>query len=168
MFRDELIIQASEILDVYKAKGLKLSCAESCTGGLLAALFTEISGSSTVFEGGFVTYSNTMKHHILGVSAEALENFGAVSEQVALEMAERCRQKTSADIAVGITGIAGPTGGTADKPVGLVYIGISTENHAQVEGHLYQGNRTEVRVQALKSALILIKSVLTTSFVSSA
>jgi PncC family amidohydrolase len=160
MFPEHLVTQASHILETCKAKGLKLSCAESCTGGLLSALFTEIAGSSAVFEGGFVSYSNMMKQLFLNVRSDSLAECGAVSERVAMEMASHCRSVTRTDISIGITGIAGPEGGTPDKPVGLVYIGISTENHAQVERHLYQGNRTEVRIQAVESALVLISTVL--------
>ncbi len=166
MFREEHLAKASAILDNCKAKGLKISCAESCTGGLLSALFTEISGSSAVFEGGFVTYSNALKQSLLNVRSDSLELFGAVSERVAMEMASQCRNATKADISVGITGIAGPTGGTPDKPVGLVYIGISTANHAEVKKHHFQGNRDEIRLQAVEHSLLMIESLLATSFVS--
>lgn len=160
MFPDKQIKDATKILETCKRKGLKISCAESCTGGLLSALLTEIPGSSAVFEGGFVSYSNMMKQLFLNVRSDSLAECGAVSERVAMEMAFHCRSVTKTDIAIGITGIAGPDGGTPDKPVGLVYIAVSTANHAQVERHLYQGNRAEVRVQAVESALALISNVL--------
>ncbi len=168
MFREELITQAKAILDKCKGKGLKIACAESCTGGLLSALFTHIPGSSAVFEGGFVTYSNSLKLTLLGVHADSLAECGAVSERVAMEMAGNARKHSKADITISITGIAGPDGGTPEKPVGLVYIGISTENHAEVHKYLFKGDRTEIRLQSVEQALNLISAVLTTSFVSSA
>ena len=107
-------------------RGMTFSCAESCTGGLIAKRITDISGSSAVFLGGCVTYANSVKQGLLGVREETLAQFGAVSEQTAIEMAEGVRRQTGADIGVSTTGIAGPTGGTPEKPVGTVFVAIST------------------------------------------
>ena len=166
MFREDHFKKAASILETCKSKRLKVSCAESCTGGLLAALLTEIPGSSAVFEGGFVSYSNMMKQLFLNVRSDSLEEYGAVSERVAMEMAAHCRSVTKTSIAIGITGIAGPEGGTTDKPVGLVYIAVSTPNHAEVKRHVFKGNRSEVRLQAVEHALTMIESALATSFSS--
>ncbi|MGE0755029.1 MAG: CinA family protein, partial [Alphaproteobacteria bacterium] len=116
-----LLKQAESILQRCKAKGFMMSTAESCTGGMLGALFTEIPGSSAAYEGGVVSYSNTLKHHLLGVPQELLDQHGAVSKQAAEHMARGMQAKAGSDIAISVTGIAGPGGGTAEKPVGLVY-----------------------------------------------
>ncbi len=115
------------VVDYLHKNGLTLACAESCTGGLIAKRITDIAGCSDVFLGGCVTYSNEAKQSLLGVSGESLEKYGAVSEQVAREMAKGVREKLRADIGVSATGIAGPGGGSKEKPVGTVYVGISTK-----------------------------------------
>jgi nicotinamide-nucleotide amidase len=128
----DLMATARVVLDVARAASLKVTTAESCTGGLIAASLTEIAGSSDVFERGFVTYSNQSKTELLGVPADLITQSGAVSEAVARAMAEGALAHARADIAVAVTGIAGPGGGTADKPVGLVFIGAakrSLPNH---------------------------------------
>jgi nicotinamide-nucleotide amidase len=122
MFTPELLARAEKLLADARAKGLKIASAESCTGGLVAGLLTEIPGSSDVFSCGFVTYSNQAKQDLLGVPTSLLEKDGAVSASVARAMALGALQHSQADIAVAITGIAGPGGGTATKPVGTVYI----------------------------------------------
>ena len=114
-----------------REKGLTFACAESCTGGLIAKRITDISGCSDVFLGGCVTYANSVKQNILGVRAETLDSVGAVSEQTALEMAEGIRKQTGADIGVSTTGIAGPTGGTPEKPVGTVFVAISAKEYSK-------------------------------------
>lgn len=115
-----------------KERGMTLACAESCTGGLVAKRITDLAGSSEVFLGGCVTYSNEAKQTLLGVSEESLARYGAVSEQVAREMARGVRERLGADVGVSLTGIAGPGGGSEEKPVGTVYVGISTEGGEQV------------------------------------
>ena len=112
------------VVKTLKEKGLTIACAESCTGGLICKRLTDIPGSSACVLGGFVTYTNEMKIEQLGVSADTLEKYGAVSQQTALEMARGARKATSADIAVGITGIAGPDGGSEEKPVGTVWVAV--------------------------------------------
>lgn len=132
---------------------MKVATAESCTGGLIAAAITEISGSSAYFERGFVTYSNEAKMEQLDVNPITLQAFGAVSEQCARLMARGAFAHSLADIAVSVTGIAGPDGGTRDKPVGLVYIGLSTDDHAEVHKHIFDGDRTSIRQQTVKAAV---------------
>jgi nicotinamide-nucleotide amidase len=118
---DALVSEAETLLALCRARGLKLATAESCTGGLIAATLTEVPGSSYVFERGFVTYSNEAKVESLGVRAELIERHGAVSDEVARAMAAGALAASRADIAVAVTGVAGPGGGTAEKPVGLVH-----------------------------------------------
>ena len=119
MFSLDLLIRAEALLGAYRQTGLRLVTAESCTGGLVAGCLTEIAGSSDVVERGFVTYSNASKQEVLGVSAEVIDRLGAVSAEVALAMAEGALARSRAQVAVSITGIAGPGGATTDKPVGL-------------------------------------------------
>ena len=145
------------LVDILKNKGLKLATAESCTGGMIAALITEISGSSAVFEGCFVTYSNAMKTKLLGVDEKLLEVHGAVSEEVAKAMVQGALAKTGADIAVSVTGIAGPTGGSADKPVGLVYIAVATKNNIVCDKKLFTGDREQVRKSAVVHAIAMLQ-----------
>lgn len=114
-----------KVVELLKEKNLTFTCAESCTGGLIAKRITDVSGSSSVFECGVVSYSNRIKHEILGVTTETLEKFGAVSEECAKEMVKGVLSLTKADIAVAVTGIAGPSSDGTDKPVGLVYIAFS-------------------------------------------
>lgn len=135
--------------------GMKLSTAESCTGGMIAARITSVSGASGCFDCGVVTYSNEQKHRLLGVSLETLEKYGAVSKETALEMCRGVRELAGADIGVSVTGIAGPTGGTLDKPVGTVWIGICSKETCKAERFLFDGCREEVREQTVIKALEL-------------
>jgi nicotinamide-nucleotide amidase len=160
MFPDRLRNLALLILDDAEQARLKICTAESCTGGLLAALFTEIPGSSSVFERGFVTYSNRAKEEMLGVPGDALADYGAVSEPVARMMAEGALGASRANIAVGITGVAGPGGGTKMKPVGTVHIACARENRAIIHEQLQLGEigRDAVRMAAVETALGLIQA----------
>ena len=130
-------------------KNLTIASAESCTGGLVAAAITDVPGISAVFSEGFVTYANQAKMKHLSVSEETLAVYGAVSEQTAKEMAEGVRRRTGSDIGVSTTGIAGPGGGTKEKPVGLVYIGVSTKDGTAVEELHLSGSREEIRKQTV-------------------
>jgi nicotinamide-nucleotide amidase len=160
MFPERLRNLALLILDDAEQARLKIATAESCTGGLLAALFTEIPGSSSVFERGFVTYSNRAKEEMLGVPGDALADYGAVSEPVARMMAEGALNASRANIAVGITGVAGPGGGTKMKPVGTVHIACARENRAIIHEHLQLGeiSRDAIRMAAVETALNLIQA----------
>jgi len=143
-----------------KAAGAKLVTAESCTGGWVAQAVTSIGGSSDWFERGFVTYSNEAKRELLGVKAGTLQKHGAVSEQTAREMAKGALRKSRATIAVAVTGVAGPTGGTAAKPVGMVCFSWATRQALKSETRRFRGNRQSVRrqsvVHALKGVLALV------------
>jgi nicotinamide-nucleotide amidase len=158
----EMKDRAAALLDAYKAKGLKIATAESCTGGLVAALLTEISGSSAVVERGFVTYSNEAKTDLVGVPADLIAAHGAVSEPVARAMAEGALTHSRADVTVGITGVAGPTGGTATKPVGLVHFGLARKGSATVHLERRYGDlgRETVRRRAVEDALSLLEQTL--------
>ncbi|NOZ75289.1 MAG: competence/damage-inducible protein A [FCB group bacterium] len=140
-----------------KAFGLTLAVAESCTGGLLSHRLTNTPGSSEYFPGGIVTYSNAMKMNILGVKEETLNSFGAVSAETAREMAAGVRRKTGADIGIGITGIAGPGGGTKDKPVGLVYIGLAVEAGTVAKKYEFSHDRETNKLLSTQAALNLLR-----------
>ena len=142
-------------INLLKKFNLTVSTAESCTGGLVASAITEISGSSAFFGMGVVTYANEAKMKLLGVKSDTLTAYGAVSEQTAKEMAEGILSLSDSDVSISVTGIAGPTGGTPEKPVGLVYIGISGEfGTFSYENH-FAGNRSQVRAQTVEKAFKL-------------
>ena len=133
--------------------GLTVGCAESCTAGLVASSIADVPGASQVLQGGVVSYTEAVKQSMLGVSLETLETVGAVSEKCACEMAAGAREALGCDIAVSVTGFAGPGGGTADNPVGTVYIGISTKNLLFAKRFLFSGERAAVRHAACEAAL---------------
>lgn len=134
-----------------------MTSAESCTGGLIAAAMTDRAGSSSVYERGFITYSNESKVELLGVKPATLETFGAVSDAVAREMAAGALSNSRADIAVSVTGIAGPGGGSPEKPVGLVFIGIAhRDGLLNVSPHIFDGGRLSIRQQTVETALRLL------------
>lgn len=149
-------------LNLLKAKNLKLTTAESCTGGLLAYQFTKLSGASEVFCGGVISYANAIKQKWLKVDSQSLETFGAVSESVVGQMTKGALELSGADIALATSGIAGPLGGSAQKPVGLVFISVQGKNKgAKIERHCFKGTRTSIQKQACESAIImLIREVL--------
>ena len=139
---------------VCRRRRIVVGVAESCTGGGLAAAITRLSGSAKWFDRGFVTYSNDAKRELLGVSARSLEQHGAVSEEVAREMARGVLKRSPADVAVSITGIAGPTGGSRSKPVGLVWFAWATRNGlVQSRSFRFPGGRVEVRIQSVAVAI---------------
>jgi len=148
---------ANLVLNLCLERKLKVATAESCTGGLIAAALTEIAGSSAVFDRSFVTYSNEAKMDLLGVEEATLQAYGAVSEETAREMAEGAVAHSLADLAVSVTGIAGPTGATPGKPVGLVWFGLATKGAAtKTLHHVFEGDRASVRRSALRTALSLL------------
>lgn len=145
--------KAVELLIKYN---LTVTTAESCTGGLIAATLVNVPGISGQFKEGYITYSNEAKEKLLGVSHETLETYGAVSSQTAEEMARGAKQSANADISIVSTGIAGPDGGTKEKPAGLVYLACCYKNHVKTERHLFSGDRQAVRKAAVCKALELM------------
>ncbi len=143
-----------------REKSLTMATAESCTGGLIAHRITNVSGSSDYFEAGFVTYSNRAKTLFLAVPKDVIEKRGAVSNEVARSMAEGARNATGADIGLAVTGIAGPTGGTMEKPVGTVYIGVSCSAGTFVRHFLFTGTRRRIKNQTSEAALSLVLNCL--------
>lgn len=161
MIDPAVLTQAEELLALYRAHGLRLVTAESCTGGLIAATLTAIAGSSDVVERGFVTYSNEAKAEMLGVDPGLIAEVGAVSEQVARAMVVGALERSRADVALGVTGIAGPGGATATKPVGLVFLGVWRRGAAPVvERHVFPGNRAAVRAASVAAAFRLARAAL--------
>ena len=149
-----------EIGRLLSAQRLTLATAESCTGGLVAHRITNVAGSSTYFVGGLVAYANKAKEALLGVRHETLVTHGAVSEQTAREMASGARLRLGADVAVAVTGIAGPTGGTPEKPVGLVYIALSAPDAERCQRHVWGGDRLANKEQSAGSVLDLLLAYL--------
>lgn len=141
-------------------KGLSITTAESCTGGLIAGTIINAPGASAVLNEGYITYSNEAKVRLVGVSKETLNTYGAVSEQTALEMAVGAAKAANADVALSSTGIAGPGGGTKEKPVGLVYIGCCVCGKTKVIKCQLSGSRTENRIQTVHEALLLVMELL--------
>ncbi len=157
MIDSDLRARAEAVLDACRARELKVATAESCTGGLISACLTDIAGSSSVFERGFVTYSNEAKEEILGVPTEVILVEGAVSDAVVTAMANGALENSLADISVAVTGIAGPTGGGADKPVGLVYLATARRGGTtRPEHQVFPGDRAEVRRATAAKALELM------------
>lgn len=146
---------AQELVRGLADKKLTVATAESCTGGMIASAITDIAGASYVFHQGFVTYANDAKQKLLGVSPDTLREVGAVSEEVAAQMAFGVRKKSGANLGISATGIAGPTGGSEQKPLGLVYIGISTPDKTFVMKYNFEGGRNVVREQTVLKALQL-------------
>lgn len=144
---------AQQVGEALKAHGKMLVTAESCTGGGVAQAITMISGSSAWFDRGFVTYSNTAKEEMLGVSPDTLEQYGAVSEQTVREMAEGALQYSRAQVALSVSGVAGPTGGTPEKPVGMVWFAWGTNKSVQAVCHQIPGDRDAVRAKSVQIAL---------------
>ena len=159
MYPDRLRNLCLLTMDEARERRIKIATAESCTGGLLAGLFTEFSGSSDIFDRGFVTYSNRAKEEVLGIPGDLIADYGAVSEAVARLMAEAALEISRANLALSITGIAGPGGGTPMKPVGTVHIACARENKAVLHEACYFGDigRHEVRMATLETALNMIR-----------
>ena len=161
MFSNELYIKADQLLASCRQKNILLSTAESCTGGLIIGLLTEIAGSSDVVDRGFVTYSNDAKSQLLGVSSETLEQYGAVSMQAVKEMALGAMKNSKANAAIAVSGIAGPGGGSTDKPVGLVHLAV-TYNDKLIHHELRLGDigRANVRLETIDKALDLLECII--------
>lgn len=155
---DEEVTLEESIVELLKAQNLTLTTAESCTGGMLAARLTNVSGVSEVFKQGFVTYSNRAKRKLLDVKKNTLKTYGAVSEKTAKEMAKNGAFITGSDICVSVTGLAGPGGGTEEKPVGLVYIACAYQNEVRVKEFHFKGNRNKIRQLSTVNALTLLRN----------
>ena len=164
MFPSAMLDEAARLLDAFRAHGLRLVTAESCTGGLIAALLTEIAGSSNVVERGFVTYSNEAKQENLGVPQLLIEQHGAVSDAVARAMAEGALKHSHADIAVSVTGVAGPGSGSEAKPVGLVHLAAARIGAPTLHRECRFGDigRDQVRLKSVEVALTLLRCALET------
>jgi nicotinamide-nucleotide amidase len=157
MLDNDTLAAAAALLDACRARGIMLATAESCTGGLIAAALTAIAGSSDVVDRGFVTYSNEAKQELLSVPAELLAAHGAVSEPVARAMAEGALARSRARRAISVTGVAGPGGGTAAKPVGLVWFGLARrDGPTETHRHIFPGDRTAIRAASVSVALATI------------
>lgn len=158
MFDEAMLDEAGRLLELCRSRRLKIATAESCTGGLVAGLLTSIAGSSDVFERGFVTYSNEAKAQSLGVDAALIARHGAVSPDVARAMAKGTLDRSLADLAVSVTGVAGPGGGTAAKPVGLVYFGCARRDGGATtfERRFGERSRHEIRLASVATALTLL------------
>jgi nicotinamide-nucleotide amidase len=160
MIGEATLTEAAALLALLRGRGLMLATAESCTGGLIAGALTHVPGSSDVVDRGFVTYSNAAKTEMLDVPAALIAEVGAVSEPVAAAMAEGGIRHSRADVAVSVTGIAGPGGGSAEKPVGLVWFGCARRGFATVTMHVvFPGDRAAVRAQTVDAAFALIRRV---------
>jgi len=153
-----ILNSVKDIVVKFTKNNLKLAIAESCTGGYISNAITNISGASKVFELGIICYSNNSKIAFLNVDPDRIDQFGAVSEIVAKQLAYNIRVLSNVDIGIGITGIAGPTGGTAEKPVGLVFIGFSTEKNTIVEKHQFKAERITFKEKVLEKVLSLLQN----------
>ena len=158
VFPPEIEALASRIVREFTLRNLTLATAESCTGGLIAGALTEISGSSAVVDRGFVTYSNRAKVEMLGVDEKVLVSFGAVSRETALQMVAGALRRSGADLAVAVTGVAGPTGGTAEKPVGLVHIAARRRAGRVIHREMRYGDlgRSGIRLATVRTALEML------------
>lgn len=153
---EELLELAGRVGAACRDRGLRIGTAESCTGGLVASVITEVPGSSDYFLGGFVTYSNDLKTGLVDVPADVLEAHGAVSAQVARAMADGARRRLTVDVAVAVTGVAGPDGGTAAKPVGLTYVAVADAEGDDVRRHVWDSDRTGNKRLSAAAALDLV------------
>ena len=151
-------LKAKHLSDLLVSKGLTISVAESCTGGSLSSSLTSISGASSYFNCGFITYSNQSKIDMLGVSPESIEMYGAVSEKVAHEMVTGAGQRSHSNLAVSITGIAGPSGGSASKPVGMVCLGFFCDGSVTTTTQFFSGSRSDIVSQSVTFALVELSS----------
>ncbi|MFT7432714.1 MAG: nicotinamide-nucleotide amidase [Alphaproteobacteria bacterium] len=161
MFSENILHLAEKAIKQATDAGITISTAESCTGGLVIAALTEVSGSSTVVNRGFITYTNQAKMDMVAVKAETLEKYGAVSAQTVNEMAIGAREKSGSDIAVSVSGIAGPMGGSAEKPVGLVHFALADKNGITLQKTIFKGDRQSVRMQTVEAVLkMILKNIL--------
>jgi len=150
-----------EVIDKLLAKNITITTAESCTGGLIASQITKYPGVSAIYPGSVVSYSNEIKMKLLKVKEQTLIDFGAVSKECVLQMLSGVEELMGADIAVAVSGIAGPDGGTKEKPVGLVFIGVKYKDNIVIKRNVFSGDRNEVQKQAKERAFLMVKDILT-------
>lgn len=148
---------AEEVVELLKERGFSITCAESCTGGLLCATLVNVAGASMVLKSSLVTYAEEAKKELLGVQESTLRKFGVVSEETAYEMARGAACFAKADVALSVTGIAGPGGGTPEKPVGLICIGCYVRGNIETQKYIFKGDRLQIREQSVDKALELVK-----------
>ena len=160
----DILDRIEKLVKNFSEKNLKISVAESCTGGFISHMFTNISGSSKVFERGIVCYSNQSKIDLLNVDPTIIEKYGAVSEQVVKQLAYNIRVLSNVDVGIGISGIAGPTGGTPEKPVGLVFIGVSTEKDIIVHKVSFKADRIIFKSKVLEKIIYFLEELLQKNF----
>jgi nicotinamide-nucleotide amidase len=161
MHPENLLPRAARLIDLYRARGWRVATAESCTGGLITAILTEIAGSSDVVDRGFVTYSNEAKTELLGVPAALIAANGAVSDAVAAAVAAGAMANARADVVVSVTGIAGPGGGTVEKPVGLVWFGCAVRSRGrETKAVIFPGDRAAIRIASVATAFDLFEAAL--------
>ena len=156
----DILERIEKLVKNFSEKKLKISVAESCTGGFVSHMFTNISGASKVFERGIVCYSNAAKIELLNVDPTIIERYGAVSEQVVKQLASNIRVLSNVDIGIGISGIAGPTGGTPEKPVGIVFIGVSTEKDTIVQKFRFKTDRITFKRKVLEKIVYFLEELL--------
>ena len=159
-FSKKLLVSAAKIVRRWAKKKWKIATAESCTGGLIAACITEIPGASKIFQQGYITYSDSSKNKILNVSINSIQKFGAVSKEVAILMAKGLYSKNKCDLSVSVTGIAGPSGGRRDKPVGLTYIALKSEKINFCGKFLFSGDRRKIRLATLEKTILMISKLM--------
>ncbi len=147
---------AERLVSLLTARQMTCATAESCTGGGIGAAITSVSGASAVYKGGIISYANEAKENLLGVKSVTLAQHGAVSPETAAQMAQGARQKLKVDLAVSVTGVAGPTGGTPEKPVGLVWFGVASARGTFTEKHIFAGDRAEIRAATAEQAIELL------------
>ena len=157
---DKINKQSEELLKICKLNKISLTTAESCTGGMIASSIVSINGSSSIFKSGIVTYSNESKAEFLKIPLKLINENGAVSETIAFQMAKNILSIMNSSVSIAVTGIAGPSGGSNDKPVGLVWIAIGTKENVITKKYLFQGNRLKIRQQTTLEALKLANSVI--------
>lgn len=155
----EILERIKKVIDVFSLKGISIAFAESCTGGYICHMFTNISGASNIFDRGIICYSNQAKINLLNVDIKSIEQYGAVSEIVAKELAFNVRVLSNVDIGIGITGIAGPTGGTTEKPIGLVFIGYSTEKETKVDNYQFGVDRLTFKEKVLEKIVAFLEQL---------
>jgi PncC family amidohydrolase len=157
---DKINIQSKELLKICKLNKISVTTAESCTGGMIASSIVSINGSSSIFKSGIVTYSNESKAEFLKIPLKLINENGAVSETIAFQMAKNVLSIMNSSISIAVTGIAGPSGGSNDKPVGLVWIAIGTKENVITKKYLFQGNRLKIRQQTTLEALKLANGII--------